>query len=119
MLTVQNFYICFPVADMYPDNPFHNFAHASHVVMAVLKHMGRIITPSEIGTRASDDDNERVDRKLAAALHDHTYGITSDPLTQFACVFSALIRKWFLVEIDSNSHVHCSRRCGSSWSAKR
>jgi 3'5'-cyclic nucleotide phosphodiesterase len=24
-------------------------------------------------------------------LHDHTYGITLDPLTQFACVFSALI----------------------------
>ena len=28
---------------------------------------------------------------LAAKLHDHTYGITSDPLTQFAVVFSALI----------------------------
>jgi hypothetical protein len=28
---------------------------------------------------------------LASSLHDHTYGITSDPLTQFACVFSALI----------------------------
>ena len=26
-----------------------------------------------------------------STLHDHTYGITSDPLTQFACVFSALI----------------------------
>lgn len=26
-----------------------------------------------------------------AALHDHTYGITSDPLVQFACAFSALI----------------------------
>ena len=26
-----------------------------------------------------------------AALHDHTYGITSDPMTQFACAFSALI----------------------------
>ena len=24
-------------------------------------------------------------------LHDHTYGITSDPLTQFGCIFSALI----------------------------
>lgn len=24
-------------------------------------------------------------------MHDHTYGITSDPLTQFACVLSALI----------------------------
>jgi hypothetical protein len=28
---------------------------------------------------------------MASTLHDHTYGITSDPLTQFACVFSALI----------------------------
>lgn len=28
---------------------------------------------------------------MASKLHDHTYGITSDPLTQFACVFSALI----------------------------
>jgi 3'5'-cyclic nucleotide phosphodiesterase len=27
----------------------------------------------------------------ASTLHDHTYGITSDPLTQFACVFSALV----------------------------
>lgn len=24
-------------------------------------------------------------------LHDHTYGITSDPLTQFSCILSALI----------------------------
>ena len=30
-------------------------------------------------------------KSLASQLHDHTYGITSDPLTQFACVFSALI----------------------------
>ena len=28
---------------------------------------------------------------LAAKLHDHTYGITSDPLTHFACALSALI----------------------------
>jgi hypothetical protein len=27
----------------------------------------------------------------ALPLHYHTYGMTSDPLTQFACVFSALI----------------------------
>merc|ERR1711933_183637 len=30
-------------------------------------------------------------RRNAHQLHDHTYGITSDPLTQFACVFSSLI----------------------------
>jgi hypothetical protein len=27
----------------------------------------------------------------AATLHDHTFGITSDPLTQFACAFGALL----------------------------
>ena len=41
--------------------------------------MSRIVAPSHL-----DEDN-------ADALHDHTYGITSDPLTQFACAFSALI----------------------------
>ena len=28
---------------------------------------------------------------IESSLHDHTYGITSDSLTQFACLFSALI----------------------------
>ena len=68
------------VSSMYHDNPFHNFDHASHVVMSVIKLMSRIVAPTDHHI----NDN-------AATLHDHTYGITSDPLTQFACVFSALI----------------------------
>ena len=36
-------------------------------------------------------DEESIDEDLKRRLHDHTYGITSDPLTQFACMFSALI----------------------------
>lgn len=28
---------------------------------------------------------------IASTLHDHTYGITSDPLTQLSLVFSAMI----------------------------
>jgi 3'5'-cyclic nucleotide phosphodiesterase len=48
--------------------------------MSVIKLMSRIVAPSD------QNINEN-----AATLHDHTYGITSDPLTQFACVFSALI----------------------------
>ena len=67
-------------ASMYKSNPFHNFDHASHVVMSVIKLMSRIVAPTDQHIH----DN-------AAMLHDHTYGITSDPLTQFACVFSALI----------------------------
>ena len=60
-------------------------AHASHVVMAVTKYMSRIVAPADLDLDKKDEQN--VDRK-AAALHDHTYGITSDALTQFACVFA-------------------------------
>jgi hypothetical protein len=67
------------IAATYSDaNPFHNFPHASHVAMSVAKLLSRIVGP--------DKDFESHEQ-----LHDHTYGITSDPLTQFACVFSALI----------------------------
>jgi hypothetical protein len=68
------------VAAMYRRNPFHNFEHASHVTMSVVKLLSRIVVPDIM---ESDDNN--------STLHDHTYGITSDPLTQFAVVFSALI----------------------------
>ena len=71
------------IADMYPDNHFHNFEHASHVTMSVTKLLSRIVAPSDMDY--TDDIQAR------AKLHDHTYGITSDPLTQFACVLSALI----------------------------
>jgi class 3 adenylate cyclase len=69
------------VARMYRNNAFHNFEHASHVTMSVTKLLSRIVAPK---TKNIGDDNHD-------ELHDHTYGITSDPLTQFACAFSALI----------------------------
>ena len=67
------------LAAMYRENPFHNFEHASHVTMSVLKLLSRIIAPADL---KNDTDK---------TLHDHTYGITSDPMTQFAVVLSALI----------------------------
>jgi len=72
------------IAALYRDNPFHNFEHASHVTMSVVKLMSRIVAPNL-------SKEERESGNIASSLHDHTYGITSDPLTQFACVFSALI----------------------------
>lgn len=56
--------------------------------MAVTKYMNRIIAATEANL---DHGNDRFRMSVQAALHWHTYGITSDPLTQFACVFSALI----------------------------
>ena len=98
------------VASLYhADNPFHNvslvcvasnmlvcchlplcliassiqFEHASHVTMSVIKLLSRIVAPEDV----LQEDDAVVDKRL----HDHTYGITSDPLTQFAVAFSALI----------------------------
>lgn len=61
------------IASQYNDNPFHNFDHASQVVTAVMKHMSRIVAPTEI----MQLDGGRNKRKSvqAATLHDHTYGI--------------------------------------------
>jgi hypothetical protein len=56
--------------------------------MSVAKLMSRIVGADFVETL---DDEEEDDGKLLAKIHDHTYGIASDPLTQFACVFSALI----------------------------
>ncbi|CAB9501720.1 Receptor-type guanylate cyclase gcy [Seminavis robusta] len=79
-IVMQLHHLVSVISTLYNANPFHNFEHASHVVMSVTKLMSRIIAP-----------NQLVLLESAAELHDHTYGITSDPLTQFACAFSALI----------------------------
>lgn len=72
------------VSLLYHENPFHNFEHASHVAMSVVKLLSRIGAPHQVRMEPNDRD-------IALVLHDHTYGITSDPLTQFACIYSALI----------------------------
>ena len=74
------------IAQSYKDNPFHNFEHASHVTMSVTKLLSRIVAPKMPATTTASS-RETADK----ILHDHTYGITSDPLTQFTCIFSALI----------------------------
>ena len=69
------------LAEMYQNNPIHNFEHASHVTMSVVKLLSRIVAPNM----------HFVGEDAASVLHDQTYGITSDPLTQFTVVLSALI----------------------------
>ena len=45
----------------------------------------------ELHRRLKFSTREGTNDQIASDLHDHTFGITSDPLTQFACVMSALI----------------------------
>eukprot|EP00526_Cylindrotheca_closterium_P004051 CAMPEP_0113631926 /NCGR_PEP_ID=MMETSP0017_2-20120614/16591_1 /TAXON_ID=2856 /ORGANISM="Cylindrotheca closterium" /LENGTH=1166 /DNA_ID=CAMNT_0000542455 /DNA_START=14 /DNA_END=3514 /DNA_ORIENTATION=+ /assembly_acc=CAM_ASM_000147 len=75
-------------AFMYKDNQFHNFEHASHVTASVKKLLSRIVKVGEgngLAGQTPTGDVSLVD------LAGHSYGITSDPLTQFAVVFSAII----------------------------
>ncbi|CAB9505284.1 Receptor-type guanylate cyclase gcy [Seminavis robusta] len=74
------------IADLYQDNPFHNFQHASHVVMAATKYLSRINAAADLETSPTTRQSFKAEK-----LHDHTYGITSDPMTHFAILFSALI----------------------------
>ena len=58
--------------------------------MSVVKLLSRIVAPDDVDDEGIADDKKYM-KTMASKMHDHTYGITSDPLTQFACVFSALI----------------------------
>ena len=53
------------------------------VVMSVTKLMSRIVQPPDMEDLSPTRHNE--------LYNDHCYGITADPMIQFACAFSALI----------------------------
>jgi 3'5'-cyclic nucleotide phosphodiesterase len=61
------------IALAYRSNPFHNFEHACHVVMGTKKLLSTFT------------------KSLESSPSTTAYGITSDPLTQFTILFSALI----------------------------
>lgn len=65
------------IAAMYhSENPFHNFEHACNVTLAASKFLMRMVTEQGPNQQRATDK---------------TYGIATDPLTLFACVFAALI----------------------------
>lgn len=73
------------IASRYRQNPFHSYAHASHVLQSANKLLGRIVKPEVVNYRRSSLN------AIASDLHIYTYGITSDPLTHFAVLFATLI----------------------------
>jgi hypothetical protein len=63
------------IYSMYRTNPFHNFDHASHVLKAVNKLVSQVVAPDDV-----DCNDIR-----------YGCGVNTDPWTQFALIFSALI----------------------------
>lgn len=70
------------IAMSYQDVPFHNFDHASHVVMSANTLMKRVVEPDDIDFSKPDAEGK---------MHQSTYGISSDPLMRFTAMFSSLI----------------------------
>jgi hypothetical protein len=64
----------------------HVLAPSALVRHEVVKMLSRVVAPDEVLSSEQDDEHA-----MQKNLHDHTYGITSDPLTQFAVVLSALV----------------------------
>ncbi|CAJ1963512.1 unnamed protein product [Cylindrotheca closterium] len=74
------------IAMLYRDNGFHNYEHACHVTMSANKFLMRVVNPQGNGF----EDSLRASLR-AFHNHEYAYGLTGDPLTQFAIIFSALI----------------------------
>jgi 3'5'-cyclic nucleotide phosphodiesterase len=70
------------IATMYQSNSFHNFEHACHVTMSVNKLINRIVMYEETNLTNQTEDVDNVEC---------TSFLNSDPLAQFAILFSAII----------------------------
>jgi hypothetical protein len=79
------------MASLYRANPFHNFEHACHVAMSASKLLKRIIAPDCVEYKAESGNKMKSEKAVSREIHQTTFGISSDPLMQFAAVFSALI----------------------------
>lgn len=73
------------MASMYRENEYHNFAHASHSVMAISKFWNQLNRPSQkTRRRLKGHVTETIDEKVVALL--------SDPVVEFACSLAALLK---------------------------
>jgi len=58
-------------------------------MMSVSKLLSRIVAAEDILN--ADENAATSDDDLGWSIHDHTYGITSDPMTQFTVILAAMI----------------------------
>jgi hypothetical protein len=76
------------IASLYRNHPFHSFAHATHAGQSVSKLLSRIVSAKSINY---NDRNMSYKPECSAKMHATTFGITSEPVAQFACAFAILL----------------------------
>jgi hypothetical protein len=73
-----NLYVA-TIALMYRDNPFHNFEHASHVMMSVSKLLSRIVSTEDVFDKVTNGSKDGTTDFKAA--HDHTVRTVEQMMT--------------------------------------
>jgi class 3 adenylate cyclase len=80
------------IASSYHANTFHNFEHATHVAVSLDKMLQKISMPSDTDKTYLGFNGKRTTaQELASELDLRSFGIASDPLTEFALMLSALV----------------------------
>jgi len=79
------------IASTYRKNEFHNIDHATHATIAMDKMLKQINESDEPETYVDFGGQPRAATALASDLDKRTFGIASDPLTQFTMVFASLV----------------------------
>jgi class 3 adenylate cyclase len=80
------------IASNYKSNAFHNFEHATHVAISMDKMLQKISMPSNADKNYLGFNGKRTTaEELASELDSRSFGIASDPLTEFSLMLSALI----------------------------
>lgn len=80
------------IASSYHANEFHNFDHATHVAVSLDKMLQKISISSDADkTYLGFNGKHRTVGELAMELDSRSFGIASDPLTEFSLMLSALV----------------------------
>lgn len=80
------------IASSYKSNAFHNFEHATHVALTMDKMLQKATSPNETDkTYLGFNGKQMTAEDIALELDARSFGIASDPLTEFALMYSALV----------------------------
>lgn len=79
------------IVSTYRDNEFHNVEHAAHVTLTMDKLIKKLSSPEKQDVYIDFGGKPRSTESIAYDLDGRTFGIASDPVTQFALLFSSLV----------------------------
>jgi hypothetical protein len=72
---------------LYQENAFHNFEHAAHVLMSASKLMSRMLENKMTIDESINNDGMAIHEEEE---EDDAFGVTFDPMIEFACLVSVI-----------------------------